>query len=64
MCREGYNGNGFNCTDVNECDNVRLNKCTQKCKNLNGTYACQCNNGYILANDNFTCNGKMFPFNV
>ncbi|XP_028406421.1 fibrillin-3-like [Dendronephthya gigantea] len=43
----GYEGNGYNCTDVDEC---RLGNHTchsqATCRNTNGSFTCTCNEGY------------------
>ena len=39
---------------MNECaDNI--NRCQQKCVNTNGSYKCECNDGYKLRDDRKTC---------
>jgi len=43
--------------DINECL-TDSGGCTQKCNNTVGSYHCSCWNGYELANDSHTCNGK------
>ena len=47
-CRQGYEGNGFTCHDINECDRNSLNNCPSNsyCTNTNGSYYCTCNIGY------------------
>ena len=32
--------------------------CSQVCTNTNGSYFCECNTGYLLAEDDMTCNGE------
>ncbi|XP_028414303.1 fibrillin-2-like [Dendronephthya gigantea] len=41
----GYEGNGYNCTDINEC---QTNPCNVKanCTDTGGSYNCTCNMGY------------------
>ena len=43
--------------DINEC-NIATNPCKQHCINNDGSFVCECNNGYILDADGFTCNGQ------
>ena len=33
------------------------NSCSQNCVLINGTEECSCDNGYMLEDDNVTCNG-------
>jgi len=51
-------GNGFDCQDVNECEqNSSLpHNCSIQalCRNTNGSYFCQCKDGY--QGDGFVCN--------
>ncbi|XP_033731362.1 signal peptide, CUB and EGF-like domain-containing protein 2, partial [Pecten maximus] len=56
LCHVGYRlaSNGHNCTDVDECTELRL--CDQTCINSPGTYTCGCREGYLLDTDNVTCN--------
>lgn len=58
--RPGYtrDANGT-CVDINECNQVPA-LCEQICINSNGTYACDCNPGYLLTASG-GCVGE-FPF--
>ncbi|XP_023931493.1 fibropellin-1 [Lingula anatina] len=47
QCREGYKGDGFNCTDIDECGGPS-DDCAQICINVPGTFNCACNNGFTL----------------
>ena len=54
--------------DIDECTEG-LSKCHQICKNTNGSYQCDCDGGYKLRGDNFTCIGtysctliNIYPF--
>ena len=42
--------------DVNECD-VDNGGCSQICTNTNGSFTCECNNGYLLHSDGTNCTG-------
>ncbi|XP_028415959.1 fibrillin-1-like [Dendronephthya gigantea] len=46
-CRNGYEGNGINCTDVNECTGENYCSSNAACENNIGSYECTCNEGYI-----------------
>ena len=43
--------------DTNECANNN-GGCDQTCKNTDGSYECQCNDGYYLDDDNHGCSGR------
>ena len=43
-------------TDINECSDGTHN-CSQICTNTPGSFICECNNGFLLDNDEATCNG-------
>ncbi|XP_076807245.1 uncharacterized protein LOC143450534 [Clavelina lepadiformis] len=47
FCNAGYTGDGFTCSDINEC-NLYGNRCSNSasCTNLDGGFSCTCNNGY------------------
>uniref|UniRef100_A0AC34GQ79 Uncharacterized protein n=1 Tax=Panagrolaimus sp. ES5 TaxID=591445 RepID=A0AC34GQ79_9BILA len=45
QCNSGYNGTGFNCSDINECLNTTVCSAGRHqgvCTNLPGTYKCSC----------------------
>ncbi|XP_060554810.1 scavenger receptor cysteine-rich domain superfamily protein-like [Ruditapes philippinarum] len=45
------------CIDIDECENDSADDvCTQNCRNTEGSYDCYCNEGYIIGEDNATCN--------
>ena len=43
--------------DVDECAEG-VHDCDQECINNAGSFTCSCANGYELAEDGYTCNGK------
>lgn len=44
--------------DVNECE-ILNGGCQHQCKNNNGSYLCQCNEGFFLNGNGRTCTGKL-----
>ena len=49
---------GYNVLDINECD-TNNGDCHQNCTNTDGSYYCECNDGYYLdVADNKTCHRK------
>ena len=48
-----------NIIDIDECEDT-VHECSQKCVNEIGTYRCECDEGYNIALDNRTCEGKGF----
>ncbi|XP_061468527.1 nidogen-2 [Rhineura floridana] len=63
-CSAGYQGDGKECVDVNECGEG-LNRCSQEsvCVNTPGSYRCECPSGYQLADDRTTCVVIAMPSN-
>ncbi|KAM3606136.1 uncharacterized protein V6R79_011362 [Siganus canaliculatus] len=68
QCRDGYEGNGTDCQDINECEQSQKQVCPDfsYCFNMNGSYICDCwegfqDNGTLCkdidecATGNFTC---------
>ena len=48
-CQAGYVGDGFECTNVNECDNVLQNNCSAeggRCTDTVGSFTCACLDGF------------------
>lgn len=52
----------FLMSDINECE-LGIASCSDGCTNTVGSYNCFCPNGYALANDNYTCIGKLMSLN-
>jgi hypothetical protein len=54
VCDDGYEGDGFTCTDIDECT-LGTDTCDTNatCTNTDGGYTCACNDGYD--GDGFTC---------
>uniref|UniRef100_A0AC34GM18 EGF-like domain-containing protein n=1 Tax=Panagrolaimus sp. ES5 TaxID=591445 RepID=A0AC34GM18_9BILA len=47
-CFPGFKGNGFECTDVDECaDNLSQCPKYSRCVNLPGTFFCNCTTGFM-----------------
>ncbi|MCH9664554.1 MAG: hypothetical protein K0U41_01755 [Gammaproteobacteria bacterium] len=42
--------------DIDECS-LNANLCHQICTNTDGSYTCECNEGYQLMDDGFNCEG-------
>lgn len=57
-CKDGFFGNGFNCSDIDECTDSRTHNCSVgTCQNTIGSYICLCPRGYIHSH------GSCVPFN-
>ncbi|XP_049591742.1 fibrillin-2 isoform X1 [Syngnathus scovelli] len=67
-CKDGYQGDGRECSDVDECDRFQVPVCPafSSCFNTNGSYICECWDGFLdngthcrdideCATGNFTC---------
>ena len=54
-CFPGFEGDGFNCTDIDECDVCENNDCSSNatCYNAIGSYVCRCKDGF--SGDGFDC---------
>ena len=47
FCDNGFTGDGFNCTDINECSD-EPNLCENgACINSEGSFSCDCQNGFM-----------------
>ncbi|KAK2160224.1 hypothetical protein NP493_1661g00003 [Ridgeia piscesae] len=58
-CKTGYVGDGFICTEVNECsESNNRGGCDQGCVNTHGGYECFCGSGFVLSDDGKTCSAK------
>ncbi|XP_062947968.1 nidogen-2 [Cynocephalus volans] len=55
-CAPGFQGDGKSCVDINECD-TGSHRCgpNSECINFKGSYRCECQSGYELADDRHTC---------
>ena len=60
-CKSGYYGDGKSCSDVDECNDVKLNDCHQSadCKNHKGGHTCSCKPGFKGDGKN-NCESKYF----
>ena len=47
----------FQLADVNECDTDN-GGCDQVCVNTIASFSCECNTGYLLDSDGFSCSGN------
>ncbi|XP_075049415.1 nidogen-2 [Mixophyes fleayi] len=56
VCASGYQGDGRDCTDVDECD-VGLANCGQntQCLNIPGSFRCECLPGHVFSADGRNC---------
>ena len=48
-CNHGYTGDGFECTNINECATDTANDCDERaqCTDTEGGYTCDCPDGWI-----------------
>ena len=52
----------FSLLDINECEDINTNICSDICVNEQPFFSCQCPTGKTLASDNKTCGGKLVYF--
>ena len=43
--------------DIDECLSTDNGGCDHTCVNTDGSYYCECYDGYVLTDDNFNCTG-------
>ncbi|KAI8767433.1 mucin-like protein, partial [Biomphalaria glabrata] len=56
-CPTGFNNVNKLCIDIDECSNISL--CDHICINTEGSYKCQCNEGYTLSSSDLrTCSNQ------
>ena len=46
-CCAGWKGDGYTCEDIDECAEGTAH-CDQQCVNTEGSYRCECNDGFKL----------------
>ncbi|KAM5151996.1 uromodulin-like [Mantella aurantiaca] len=63
VCKDGYIGDGFTCSDIDECAYSWTNNCNEHCINTEGSFTCGCTEGYTLnpANKCFDINECLDP---
>ena len=52
QCIDGFSGDGFTCTDIDECEVSPCDEFAQ-CTNTAGSFTCECKNG--LSGNGFIC---------
>ena len=58
VCDEGFDGDGYNCRDIDECS-MNLNLCENgQCINFAGGYRCDCAMGFMPEENNRICVGR------
>lgn len=50
------------CKDFDECEIFKDKLCIGTCKNIPGSYACECPNGYKLGSDGRICLGNLLLY--
>ncbi len=55
VCIKGYAGDGFTCSDIDECAiSPSVCQTNTSCSNTQGSYECLCNSGYFDCDNNLT----------
>uniref|UniRef100_A0A452QA64 Signal peptide, CUB and EGF-like domain-containing protein 2 n=1 Tax=Ursus americanus TaxID=9643 RepID=A0A452QA64_URSAM len=54
-CKPGFQGEGRQCEDIDECENELNGGCVHDCLNIPGNYRCTCFDGFKLAHDGHNC---------
>ena len=58
VCDDGFQGDGFNCSDIDECV-VDVELCVNgACVNFAGGYRCDCDMGYAPRDNQHECVGE------
>ena len=58
VCDDGFQGNGFDCVDIDECA-MDIELCVNgACVNFAGDYRCECNMGYSPFDNQHECIGQ------
>ena len=45
--------------DIDECAADDINNCEHNCENTDGSYTCNCDQGFLLADDEHSCYGML-----
>ncbi|XP_077862299.1 uncharacterized protein LOC100367189 [Saccoglossus kowalevskii] len=54
-CPPGYELDDGECEDIDECDTANDGGCEHDCENTDGSYHCECDEGYTLNEDGRSC---------